>query len=420
MKAVKVNDIGTEHDGFHPTKVTAGSPDVFIDGLPAGRVGDPLEPHDKPNHPKHGRAIATGSSTVFINGKPAALTGGKVSCGGVTIGSGTVNIGDEPTSGTVSKLLPVFNRKFILKDSAGEPVADSGYKLVTDAGNVVSGQSNADGSTNFVFSKDAPVRVKAHVEGLVPDSDLMAYMDEVDTTSDTINDPFTLTLPDYEIYDVAILTAEEKSEFEKNLWEEHQVKNKLNRSKSLVDLSSGSVDALFKSKGLGGYGVRCRRVVRNGVEYYILSNYKQHLKTLLKGTRYRGDNPKLAALGLGRAGMKASAGKGALITVLWSGAVNGVDVACSDKKTFSDWFASTAVDSIIAIAALFLGSLTAVALGPATVLGGELIVAGSGFVYGEVMANSMNAYGFTGRATKALKDFWEDVFGDGDENKESK
>ncbi|MEZ6854775.1 type VI secretion system PAAR protein [Halodesulfovibrio aestuarii] len=98
MKAVKVGDIGTEHDGFHPTKVTAGSGDVFIDGQPAARVGDPLEPHDKPNNPKHGRTIATGSSTVFINGKPAALTGGKISCGGVTIGSGTVNIGDQPTT----------------------------------------------------------------------------------------------------------------------------------------------------------------------------------------------------------------------------------------------------------------------------------------------------------------------------------
>ncbi|MCT4535170.1 type VI secretion system PAAR protein [Halodesulfovibrio sp.] len=96
MKAAKVDDIGTEHDGYPPTKITAGSPNVFIDGKPAARVGDPLEPHDKPNSPKHDRAIATGSSTVFINGKPAALTGGKVTCGGVTIGSGTVNIGDVP------------------------------------------------------------------------------------------------------------------------------------------------------------------------------------------------------------------------------------------------------------------------------------------------------------------------------------
>ncbi|WP_139708448.1 PAAR domain-containing protein [Aeromonas allosaccharophila] len=52
--AAKVGDIGTDHDGFPPTKILSGSPDVFIDGIPAARVGDPLEPHDKPNTPEHG------------------------------------------------------------------------------------------------------------------------------------------------------------------------------------------------------------------------------------------------------------------------------------------------------------------------------------------------------------------------------
>ena len=163
MKAVKVGDIGTEHDGFHPTKVTAGSPNVFIDGQPAGRVGDPLEPHDKPKHPKHGRTIATGSSTVFINGKPAALTGGAISCGGVTIGSGTVNIGDEPTSVTVSKLLPVLNRKFIIRDAKGTPIPNVEYRLETEDGKVVTGMTNLDGETDFSFSKEAPVGIKVYL-----------------------------------------------------------------------------------------------------------------------------------------------------------------------------------------------------------------------------------------------------------------
>ncbi|MDX7783028.1 type VI secretion system PAAR protein [Aeromonas caviae] len=93
--AAKVGNIGTDHDGFHPTPIIAGSPDVFIDGIPAARVGDPLAPHDKPNHPPHPRKIASGSSTVFVNGKPLAITGGSVDCGGVIIGSGTVIVGDQ-------------------------------------------------------------------------------------------------------------------------------------------------------------------------------------------------------------------------------------------------------------------------------------------------------------------------------------
>ena len=162
MKAVKVGDIGTEHDGFHPTKVTAGSGDVFIDGVPAARVGDPLEPHDKPKHPKHGRSIATGSSTVFINGKPAALTGGAISCGGVTIGSGTVNIGDEPTSGAASKLKPIFNRKFILRDSEGKPMPNVEYKIELEDGKVITGTTTLDGETDFAFSKESSVGAKIY------------------------------------------------------------------------------------------------------------------------------------------------------------------------------------------------------------------------------------------------------------------
>jgi len=167
MKAVKVGNIGTDHDGFHPTKVTAGSPDVFVDGVPAARVGDPLEPHDKPNNPKHGRAIKTGSSTVFINGKPAALTGGAISCGGVTIGSGTVNISDQaPTSGTVSKLKPIFNRKFIIRDRDGNPIPNCEYKLELEDGKPITGTTTLDGETDFAFSKESSVGAKIYTKGL--------------------------------------------------------------------------------------------------------------------------------------------------------------------------------------------------------------------------------------------------------------
>lgn len=91
--AAKLADKGTQHDGYNETVITAGSPTVFIDGLPAGRLGDPLTPHAKPLHPPHPRKIATGSTTVFIDGLPAARAGDSIDCGGVVIGSGTVNIG---------------------------------------------------------------------------------------------------------------------------------------------------------------------------------------------------------------------------------------------------------------------------------------------------------------------------------------
>lgn len=91
--AAKLGDKGTKHDGYHETAITAASPTVFVDGLPAARLGDPLTAHSKRDHPPHPRQISTGSATVFIDGMPAARSGDAVDCGGVIVSTGTVNIG---------------------------------------------------------------------------------------------------------------------------------------------------------------------------------------------------------------------------------------------------------------------------------------------------------------------------------------
>lgn len=38
---IVVGHLGTDHDGFPPTPVTAGSATVRYDGIPAARLGDP-------------------------------------------------------------------------------------------------------------------------------------------------------------------------------------------------------------------------------------------------------------------------------------------------------------------------------------------------------------------------------------------
>jgi hypothetical protein len=66
------------------------------------RVGDAYVPHGCPvcPEPTHGRKLAAGSSTVFINGKPAGRIGDAIDCGGqAQTGSSNVFIGDEGGSG---------------------------------------------------------------------------------------------------------------------------------------------------------------------------------------------------------------------------------------------------------------------------------------------------------------------------------
>ena len=106
MPAVtRVGDNNTGHDACPPTALSSGSPNVNVNGIPVGRVGDPYNPHGCPAHVPHVGNIASGAPHVFINGKAAGRIGDPVTCGGsVAVGSPNVNIGNgggEATSNCV-------------------------------------------------------------------------------------------------------------------------------------------------------------------------------------------------------------------------------------------------------------------------------------------------------------------------------
>ena len=89
--ATRLGDLNTGHDACAPVALAAGSPNVFINGRAAGRVGDSYAPHGCVNHPTHSGVIASGSSSVYINGKAAGRFGDPVSCGG-TVAEGSSNV----------------------------------------------------------------------------------------------------------------------------------------------------------------------------------------------------------------------------------------------------------------------------------------------------------------------------------------
>ena len=93
-KATRQGDSDTGHDACPPRPLSGHSPNVFINERGAGRVGDNYPPHGCLMHAPHGGVIAAGSSTVYINGIPAGRIGDPVSCGGsVAVGSDNVYIG---------------------------------------------------------------------------------------------------------------------------------------------------------------------------------------------------------------------------------------------------------------------------------------------------------------------------------------
>ena len=81
----RLGDTCTGHDCFPPRANSQGSPNVFVNGIPAHRQGDSWETHccthPKVPHGYHSGILGSGSSTVYVNGKQLGRIGDPVSCG---------------------------------------------------------------------------------------------------------------------------------------------------------------------------------------------------------------------------------------------------------------------------------------------------------------------------------------------------
>ena len=78
---------------FTPRPAIAGSPNVFVEGLPVVRITDPWAPHTNIISVHPGSGIG-GSQTVFCNGLPVMRISDPIDCGSVAaMGSSTVFCG---------------------------------------------------------------------------------------------------------------------------------------------------------------------------------------------------------------------------------------------------------------------------------------------------------------------------------------
>lgn len=86
----RLGDLSTPDPcGAPPRPCTVGSGDVFINGMPAHRLGDAWALHACPLSPPHDAVTAVGSGSVFVNGLPLARLGDLISCGStIAVGSG--------------------------------------------------------------------------------------------------------------------------------------------------------------------------------------------------------------------------------------------------------------------------------------------------------------------------------------------
>lgn len=90
--ATRLGDICTGHGCYPPRPSIQGSGDVYTNSINQVRLGDMFDKHCCGSC--HTGNLAVGSSSVYVNGKPAGRIGDQVNCGSaVAVGSGNVFIG---------------------------------------------------------------------------------------------------------------------------------------------------------------------------------------------------------------------------------------------------------------------------------------------------------------------------------------
>lgn len=72
-------------------QIIGGSNNVFVNGSPVARIGDPVAGHG--NGPHAGPVMSSGSNSVFVNGISLCREGDEASCGHVASGSVNVSAG---------------------------------------------------------------------------------------------------------------------------------------------------------------------------------------------------------------------------------------------------------------------------------------------------------------------------------------
>ncbi|MEZ8087677.1 hypothetical protein [Vibrio sp. 1S139] len=111
----------------------------------------------------------------------------------------------------------------------------------------------------------------------------------------------------------------------------------LDKTQNIGSAMKGTYDAFDTAKKLGGLGVTAYVKTHNGVDYLILKGYKQHMKTLLAGNRFKASNPQVVKLSLGALdsvkGMARYVKVTAPMEILVGSAINVLQYVLNDEYT---------------------------------------------------------------------------------------
>ncbi|HCE2591615.1 TPA: hypothetical protein NKQ48_003238 [Vibrio parahaemolyticus] len=107
----------------------------------------------------------------------------------------------------------------------------------------------------------------------------------------------------------------------------------------------------------GGAIIGKYEITRNGSKSYITFKGNHRLRSIVKGTRYLLNNANILALGIGQAGLKASAKGGVFLTIIYSVPYRTLELAFKKDYLFSNWIVNIGSDVLKASISATVGYL---------------------------------------------------------------
>lgn len=159
----------------------------------------------------------------------------------------------------------------------------------------------------------------------------------------------------------------------------------------------------------GGTIIGKYEITRNGSKSYITFKGNHRLRSIVKGTRYLLNNANILALGIGQAGLKASAKGGVFLTIIYSVPYRTLELAFKKDYLFSNWVVNVSSDVIKASISATIGYLAGAYFIGAT--GVVLLPIGVGIVaalvFGEVLSSLEGKLELKEKAIAAIDEHFE-------------
>ena len=354
-----------------------------------------------------GGSVISGHGGVIINGQKVALVGdiatcpcGSKSCRGQgpivaqssraanVFGTNLARVGDLVDTGCGSCFLDASSHQVSLSTSTATNLNMGSGVNIGNGVNINGGNVNIGGGVTFGSHSSITAGTDSSVASVQSSSQMTSQLNTPEINPNNMYWPpynFLAKEGDKEIHvrytqDVVETTVLAPAE-----WKEFF--DALDKTQNIGGAMKGTYSAFDTAKKLGGLGVTAYVKTHNGVDYLILKGYKQHMKTLLAGNRFKASNPQVVKLGLGAMdsvkGMARYVKITAPMEILVGSAINVLQFVLNDEYTLKQLGVDEAkllvgVFSSTALAGGILGVL-AVASIPVTFLAGTIIIVGSSF-----------------------------------------